>query len=313
MELVTEDECQLYDELNLDEQRAIWLIEQSERVFICPVIVSDAPRRIIAGDLFANMLQVGTNGHFHNEIHLASNHEVALTAEQTNESFILDDSRIIKWQLMLGDTRSREKELLIQNQGFAFTPKSFGYLTYQEKLVASVYEYIIGASDGWTWCIQKAKDNDLGSWIQALAEITSTMHRAFEGSGFAHGDLHVGQFLNSGDDFYVIDFEGSPIPTSHESSIADVASLMCSFIHVSAVIEKKYPVEHDNYDWLEKVLQTFQYEYEEHSMQLLDNQELWQLMLEHEEVEAEYAEKYLPHWKYVAEFGKDYIQGKFNG
>ena len=84
MELVTEDECQLYDELKIDEQHAIWLIEQSGKVFISPVIVSDAPRRIIAGDLFANMFQVGTNGHFQNEIHLASNHEVALAAEQTN-------------------------------------------------------------------------------------------------------------------------------------------------------------------------------------------------------------------------------------
>jgi predicted trehalose synthase len=152
---------------------------------------------VIAGDLFANKLHIGTNGHFDNEIHLASSQEIALSAEQTNESFILDDSHIIKWQLMLGNTKSREKETLLQDNGFSFTPRSFGYLTHKEKLVASVYEYIKGASDGWAWCIQRAKDNDRGAWIQSLAEITSTMHRAFEGSGFAHGDLHVGQFFMS--------------------------------------------------------------------------------------------------------------------
>ena len=313
VDLVTDDACRLYDELILDEQNTIWLIEQNGKIFICPTILDGRPRRAVAGDNFANKLKVGIHGRLENGIHLAASSEKVLDAEQTNESIILDESFIIKWQLVLSDTTSRLKELHLHHHGFLFTPSSIGFMTYDGKLIASAYEYIHNASDGWTWCVQKARENDTGDWIQTLARITSDMHKAFEGSEFAHGDLHVGQFLKANNDFYVIDFEGNPLSQAKESAIADVASLMCSFIHVSAVIDKKYPVEHNNLDWLERVLYTFQYEYEEKSNQLLESDELWSLMLEHEEVEAEYAEKYLPHWKYVAEFGKEYIQGRIHG
>lgn len=312
VELVTEESCERVDELSVAENKAIWLVKQGKHVFICPVVIDDSPRRAQPGDFFINALPQGTLGKFQNEIRVSAESESALTAEQTNESVILDSRYILKWQLTLSDTQSHIKEQVLQTQGFPFTPKSHGYLTYNNQLIASLYDYIPNTTDGWTWCIQKAKENDTSDWVSQLARITSAMHKAFEGTGFAHGDLHVGQFLNRDDEFYVIDFEANPISTQ-ESAVQDVASLMCSFIHVGAVIDKKYPVPHDNTEWIRRTLHKFQYEYEENTMHLLEPKELRELMLEHEEVEAEYAEKYLPHWKYVAEFGKEFIQGHING
>ena len=309
---MTEDSCELVDELPLSSDQSIWLVKQGEKDFICPVVISDTPRRAEPNDFLINNLPLGTHGKFHNDIQVTAKKESALTAEQTNESVILDDLYILKWQLMVSDTQSHIKERVLQNHGFPYAPKAHGYLTYENHLIASLYDYIPNTTDGWTWCIQKAKANDSSEWVSGLARITADMHTAFEGTGFAHGDLHVGQFLNREDEFYVIDFETNPITTS-ESAIQDVASLMCSFIHVGAVIDKKYPVAHDNTAWIQKTLDKFQYEYEENTMHLLEPEELRTLMLEHEEVEAEYAEKYLPHWKYVAEFGKAFIQGHING
>lgn len=312
MELVTEDSCERVDELSLTYNLAIWLVKQGENVFICPVVMDDSPRRAQPGDFIINALPQGRQGKFQNDIDITVQNESALSAEQTNESVILDAQYILKWQLMLSDTQSHIKEQALQNHRFHFTPKSHGYLTYDNHLIASLYDYIPNTTDGWTWCIQKAKENDTSDWVSRLARITSDMHKAFEGTGFAHGDLHVGQFLNRDDEYYVIDFEANPIST-HENAIQDVASLMCSFIHVGAVIDKKYPVAHDNTEWIRTTLHKFQYEYEENTLNLLEPKELRALMLEHEEVEAEYAEKYLPHWKYVAEFGKEFIQGHING
>jgi hypothetical protein len=312
VELITDEACTIADELTLDDSSSLWLIRQGEKVFICPVVEGDVPRRAQPGDFIINKLPQGAYGKFHNGIHVVIERELALSTEQTNESVILDDTYILKWQLTLSDTQSHLKEQVLENNGFPFTPPTRGHITYDNQLVASLYDYIPETTDGWTWCIQKAKLNDTSAWVSAIARITAEMHKALEGTSFAHGDLHVGQFLNRDDEFYVIDFEGNPI-SKRESPIHDVASLMCSLIHVGAVIDKKYPVPHDNLLWIRTTLQKFQYEYEEHSMKSLDAEELWKLMAEHEEVEAEYAEKYLPHWKYVAEFGKEFIQGQTHG
>jgi hypothetical protein len=312
VELITDEACTIADELTVDDSSSLWLIRQGEKVFICPVVEAEIPRRAQAGDFIVNKLPQGTHGKFHNDIQVLTKSELALSAEQTNESVILDNTYILKWQLTLSDTQSHLKEQALATYGFPFTPPTRGHITYDNQLIASLYDYIPETTDGWTWCIQKAKLNDTSAWVSVIARITAEMHKAFEGTNFAHGDLHVGQFLNRHDEFYVIDFEGNPISKS-EGTIQDVASLMCSFIHVGAVIDKKYPVPHDNLLWIRTTLQKFQYEYEEHSMQLLDAEELWKCMAEHEEVEAEYAEKYLPHWKYVAEFGKEFIQGQTHG
>jgi hypothetical protein len=139
-DLITAEACALIDELSLDESSSVWLIRQGEKVFICPVVEGEALRRAQPGDLIINKLPYGTHGKFQNNIQVLTEREIALSAEQTNESVILDDTYILKWQLNLSDTQSHLKEQVLENNGFPFTPQTRVHITYDNQLVASLYD-----------------------------------------------------------------------------------------------------------------------------------------------------------------------------
>ncbi len=157
VELITDEACTITDELTLDDSSSLWLIRQGEKVFVCPVVEGDVSRRAQAGDFIVNKLPQGTHGKFHNDIEVFTEREVALSAEQTNESVILDNTYILKWQLTLSDTQSHIKEQTLANFGFPFTPPTRGHLTYDNQLIASLYDYIPETTDGWTCAFKKQK------------------------------------------------------------------------------------------------------------------------------------------------------------
>ncbi len=68
-----------------------------------------------------------------------------------------------------------------------------------------------------------------------------------------HGDYHLGQVLNTGNDFVVIDFEGEPRLSLGErrlrrSALRDVAGMVRSFDYAAAAALEKVPAEER--DWL---------------------------------------------------------------
>lgn len=316
-ELVTGEHCVVVDELPLSASSSLLLIQQGEKTFICPVVTSEPLKRAKAGDFISRSLHSIASDNFHSSLQIPDliEEELPIEAEQTNESLIVNGTLILKWQLLLSATASHFKEEVLLEQGFLHTPHSFGHITYgpDKHLVASLYQYLPNTTDGWKWCVEKAKANDATTWVRDLALVTADMHKAFAGTPYAHGDLHVGQFLNSDERFFVIDFEGNPVSNVRESALADVASLMCSFIHVGAVIDKKYPVEHNIFEWIQTVLDKFLSYYETYAEKSIHRGELREAMLEHEIIEAEYAAKFLPHWSYVADFGTHYIKGYMHG
>jgi maltose alpha-D-glucosyltransferase / alpha-amylase len=74
-----------------------------------------------------------------------------------------------------------------------------------------------------------------------LAAFDSLLHQRFAASKIrVHGDLHLGQLLNTGKDFVFIDFEGAPSQSLGERALkrcalVDVASLARSFDYAAAV------------------------------------------------------------------------------
>jgi predicted trehalose synthase len=208
-----------------------------------------------------------------------------------------------------------KKERLLAEANFQHTPQGFGAITWrgnrgQECLLLSVHQYLADAPDGWTWCVARAMDNDSSDWVLKIAAVVATMHGAFADFEVAHGDLHVGQFLQHDDDYFVIDFDGDPLGGEGQSWMSDLVSMLCSFIHVAAVAEVKYLSAHDLGSWVEAVSEQFLGEYLRirSDVRLPDRAVLLKKMADNERREHEYATRYLPEWTYAAEYGMAFVE-----
>ena len=262
---------------------------------------------------------VGRWGNFESSLALPRNYqqESPLSVDQTNESFVLERDVIVKWQLILGHSSALGKERFLFEAGFAHVPRNYGHLTWRDEeenefLVCSAQQFLPGSRDGWSWCVEGARKGLPLDWVPMIADIVAEMHECFGNSGFAHGDLHVGQFLSTGSAFHVIDFDGNPLGKKKESWLGDLVSMLCSFIHVAAVAEVKYATEYDMNQWVDDVSELFlsRYQSRRPHAALPHYPSLLELMAENEKVELEYASRFLPEWLYAAEYGRAFVENK---
>ena len=231
-----------------------------------------------------------------------------ISVDQSNESVILDESIIVKWQLTAQKSLGAHKEEILTENGFTHLPELLGNIYWDEKLLASVNKYIPGTTDGWTWCVDKAKANDLGPWLINLAHLTTEMHRCLE--GLIHGDFHLGQILKTSqsDQLWVIDFEGDPLATAEEAidPLRDVASMCASFFHVGAVAIKYGADAAVIKEWIVQAKSIFTATYFQGNG--FDIRALHELMRSLENRELKYADKFLPQWRYAPEFAISYME-----
>lgn len=264
--------------------------------------------------------------------------ERAFEVDQTNESIILDEIAVFKWQLFAQPSVAPEKEQLLYQAGFSHTPQLWGHLVHadSEDLIASVVGFIPKSEDGWTWCPAALAAGET-RWATELGVITAQMHRAFRSgrcslyseseapvpalvgaeTQIIHGDLHVGQILRSAAGMFVIDFDGDPLASfeqkfSCQSPLRDVASLSASFIHAGMIAIKNGAHRTEVCAAIQQARREFEIAYEAESGIAIDVSILDDLVFQLEQRELAYAREYLPRWLYAPEGALEYLK-EFHG
>jgi len=131
-----------------------------------------------------------------------------------------------------------------------------------------------------------------------------------------HGDLHIGQILRTAGthDFYVIDFDGNPTQqetVEYQPAARDVAGFLCSLDHVARVVIRRTEDLSEGQaqrvrDWIPRAESAFLESYaltldDAGVSHLLDRRLLAPFRIQQECREYIYADRYLPHWRYVPE------------
>ena len=294
----------------ISDSAGVLVFESGNKNFVAPYIKNREIRRAqskdaVTAQLLSNPLPEGLRTTMQSGSY---SQERFISVDQSNESVILDESIIVKWQLTAQKSIGAHKEEILTENGFSHLPELLGNIYWDEKLLASVNKYIPGTTDGWTWCVDKAKANDLGPWLVNLAHLTAEMHRCLE--GLIHGDFHVGQILKTSqsDQLWVIDFDGDPLATAEEAidPLRDVASMCASFFHVGAVAIKHGADPSVIKEWIVQAESIYAATYFEGNA--FDVKALRALMRSLENRELKYADKFLPQWRYAPEFAISYME-----
>jgi hypothetical protein len=309
-------EATSYFDFKIDQSCGVIIFESDAQFYIAPYIKDldqkdDGYRRAQAEDgvsakLLSNPVPKGLSSSC--EIG-AYQRERVITSDQSNQSFVLDDAVIIKWQLVATSSQGGKKQELLSKNGFTHLPKYLGSIYWQDRLVATVNKYIPNSQDGWSWCVEYAKAADSGSWVDQLANLTKQMHQGL--SDLNHGDFHIGQIIKSRNlpKLWVIDFDGDPLAINNPQSsdqLRDIASMCASFFHVGAVAIKYGANESLIKHWIVNTKDKFLTTYFNNDNYDLPN--LHQVMRSLEDRELVYADKFLPHWRYAPEFAIKYMK-----
>jgi hypothetical protein len=65
-------------------------------------------------------------------------HERFISVDQSNESVVLDESIIVKWQLTAQNSVGAHKEEILTENGFKYLPALLGNIYWDEKLLAII-------------------------------------------------------------------------------------------------------------------------------------------------------------------------------
>lgn len=168
---------------------------------------ADGLRRAVPGDgvaeaLVRSLASPGRSGfrlvHWYSEP-VTGEREVAV--DQTNESLVVGDRAVVKWNLRLppedADVRHPAADRLAALAGFDGTPRPWGTLTLQVPgaaeplLLATVATHLPGALDGWDWAVEDVRAHARGETgldvalapAAAVGDLVARMHVALAATG----------------------------------------------------------------------------------------------------------------------------------
>ncbi len=159
-----DDPIEVLDLLHLDGQGAIAVARVGEGFWAVPLA---GERRAVAGDgVAAAALRVIGDGSPRGRFRPvvlgpvpAPGHEVAIAADQSNESTVVGDAAVLKLypRTTAGPQPGLELPAHLVSVGFGETPTPLGALVWDggdaEVLVVTAATYLQGARDGWEWCV----------------------------------------------------------------------------------------------------------------------------------------------------------------
>ena len=192
----------LVDALDLGSGRHVAVVSDANlhRWTVPLVVDDDAVRRATPGDGVAAALARGpaAPAPFRLDVwERADLHaERAVVVDQTNESVVVGDRAIVKWQLQLpalGDAAdpSARKLASLAAAGFTGVPRTWSLLRHGAALVAVVAEYLPDAEDGWAWAVEDVRAMVRGQMslddalvpVGELGRLTADLHLALARSG----------------------------------------------------------------------------------------------------------------------------------
>ena len=116
--------------------------------------------------------------------------ERPMLVDQTHESVVVGDRAVVKWAVHAEPTPAPVLIAHLRAAGFQDMPEPWGFVTWSDGsdqlLVASVVQYLPGASDGWTWAVADAagfaaRGGTLESAVDdmaAVGRVVAAMHVA---------------------------------------------------------------------------------------------------------------------------------------
>jgi maltokinase len=119
--------------------------------------------------------------------HVGDGVERPITVDQTNRSVVVDEAVIVKWFRPPRPVPHHGSDVLahLTEVGFDQMPGFFGADEQDGLVVASVAEYLPGATDGWEWYL-----DEVHAWIDGTLT-TDVLERRATGLGHLAGRLHV--------------------------------------------------------------------------------------------------------------------------
>ena len=120
-----------------------------------------------------------------------------LDVDQSNDSVIIDESVMVKWQLDAAISPAPERLLALASTDIA--PRVRAIVRWSnsdgdDRTVLTASDYLRDAKDGWTWAVELLRAHAQGVGVDAIepfaviGDMTARMHLAFAARGVDHWD-----------------------------------------------------------------------------------------------------------------------------
>lgn len=171
--------------------------DSARRDVVLPGVVRDGVFTRDAG--VASLLRGGEFGAFSVAVMgggIPSGAVRTIDVDQSNDSVIIDDSVMVKWQLDAVESPAPARLLALAGTGI--TPDLRAVVRWRagddrvvggDRTVMTAADYLPGAQDGWTWAVDLVRAHALGSAVDAIepfaviGEMTARMHVALAAGG----------------------------------------------------------------------------------------------------------------------------------